>query len=542
MSDSTTPSQLKVTHATPHKYSQLKPNAKRPGIATSQDLNSRLISILPSSSYSDPVHCLIKPVNLADLDFGSEDEEGASSYDAVSYVWGVASLTHTLYCDNPNSHLLITKRLYNILLQLREDQRQRRSKRLWIDAICINQGDLLERSSQVQFMTHIYRRAARTHVFLGEGVGSWLESEWFSRRWVIQEFVVSNEVVIHHGFTSIGNPNSAQRHCTWGCLMRDFQNYGRKDVENPAHISAVLELDEFRQQGSTFSGIFTLLLEFEKSKCGDERDRLFSLVGIANNVSLRATDGTARIGTRMDGNHKGIIDFSADYRMSTQEVYTAFAQAALKTIAPFEILHCAGAFRTITPASLTTSGPAWPTWVPDWRLPLLCKPLFKNSVFDAGLNVFGKKRAIDVTDSAITIAGARLTKVHNIKKALALVNPEITDIAQLAQTVHHFEKKQLTSYLRDTGRSEFIEPADTHMRFDRVSIETSDGRRGHAPLNVLLGDDIVIFYGARTPFLLRRVSGQDFFHLVGDLYLDGVMSSQGLSHYSPLKDEKFTIV
>lgn len=39
---------------------------------------------------------------------------------------------------------------------------------LWIDAICINQYDLDERSSQVANMEHIYRDARLVVVFLGE--------------------------------------------------------------------------------------------------------------------------------------------------------------------------------------------------------------------------------------------------------------------------------------------------------------------------------------------------------------------------------------
>jgi hypothetical protein len=38
----------------------------------------------------------------------------------------------------------------------------------WIDAICINQDDVLERNQQVNLMTRIYRKAAGVHIWLGE--------------------------------------------------------------------------------------------------------------------------------------------------------------------------------------------------------------------------------------------------------------------------------------------------------------------------------------------------------------------------------------
>jgi hypothetical protein len=39
---------------------------------------------------------------------------------------------------------------------------------LWVDAICINQGNNEERAQQVQLMAKIYSRATRVLVWLGE--------------------------------------------------------------------------------------------------------------------------------------------------------------------------------------------------------------------------------------------------------------------------------------------------------------------------------------------------------------------------------------
>jgi hypothetical protein len=37
----------------------------------------------------------------------------------------------------------------------------------WIDAICINQEDVLERNQQVNLMTRIYKKAVGVHIWLG---------------------------------------------------------------------------------------------------------------------------------------------------------------------------------------------------------------------------------------------------------------------------------------------------------------------------------------------------------------------------------------
>jgi hypothetical protein len=536
MDDST--SSLKYTHATAFEYSPLEPNAKRSILATSQELHSRLITVLSSSSYSDPVHCLIEPSNLADFDIESEDKEITSGYDAVSYVWGEAKFTHTLYCEKPCSHLMVTERLHKILLQLREDQRRLcRDKRcLWIDAVCTNQQDLMERSHQVQFMTQIYRRALQTHVFLGEkdDAANWLESEWFSRRWVIQEFIVSDNIVVHHN-DHTDEPSSPSlpynRRDRWDDLIQQLTTHPFETVD-PVLLNTILKFDEFQRQGTKFLGILSLLLRFDTAKCIDPRDRLFSLIGIADNVSLRDADGVVQTGTRMDGNHKGIIDFTADYRMSTQEVYTIFARATLKTITPFDILHCAGAFRVTNPDLLATSSDTWPSWVPDWRLLALYKPLMKVSEFSESLDIKGRFRAIDVSDTALTITGLHLTTVRSLSTL-------ITNSEFKANVDYRNAYPQERALLRPSSADDKVLEI---LALDRVFIEIEDGRWCAVPPDTLPGDDVVIFHGALTPFLLRSVPGRDVFRLIGDCYLKGGMYAGDPQRYSYLEDRRFSIV
>jgi hypothetical protein len=62
-------------------------------------------------------------------------------------------------------HFYITDNLCAALRALRLPDRDRF---LWIDAICINQYDGVEKGSQVQMMRDIYAGATRTIVWLGE--------------------------------------------------------------------------------------------------------------------------------------------------------------------------------------------------------------------------------------------------------------------------------------------------------------------------------------------------------------------------------------
>ncbi|KAL9123372.1 MAG: hypothetical protein Q9187_000054, partial [Circinaria calcarea] len=60
--------------------------------------------------------------------------------------------------------LLIQHNLYTLLQQLRRNQY---SRFIWIDAMCINQGDA-EKSAQIPLMRYVYQEARRVFVWLGE--------------------------------------------------------------------------------------------------------------------------------------------------------------------------------------------------------------------------------------------------------------------------------------------------------------------------------------------------------------------------------------
>lgn len=96
--------------------------------------------------------------------FWSLFDSQAHGYEAISYVWGSKELSHQLYCPDA-SHLHITESLHTAFQYLRCKDRDRR---VWADAVCINQSDLAERAAQVAMMAYIFQCARRTLVWLGE--------------------------------------------------------------------------------------------------------------------------------------------------------------------------------------------------------------------------------------------------------------------------------------------------------------------------------------------------------------------------------------
>ena len=109
---------------------------------------------------------------------------------------------------------------------------------LWIDALCINQDDLVERSAQVSIMGSIYSNTSKVLIWLGEesansqaafeamkdfvrGMGrndhkltSWKEKwrsfeylcqrPYWGRLWIIQEVCLASSLRVHCGSDAMG--------------------------------------------------------------------------------------------------------------------------------------------------------------------------------------------------------------------------------------------------------------------------------------------------------------------------------------------------
>lgn len=96
--------------------------------------------------------------------------QGDDMFEALSYAWGDPASQDILCVNNPNningaSQLPITSNLSSALRHLRYENKNRV---LWVDAICINQNDTIERNAQVLRSADIYSFADRVVVWIGE--------------------------------------------------------------------------------------------------------------------------------------------------------------------------------------------------------------------------------------------------------------------------------------------------------------------------------------------------------------------------------------
>ncbi|KAF2251561.1 HET-domain-containing protein [Trematosphaeria pertusa] len=118
----------------------------------------RYISLEPSDDNAEDskIVCFLGYISL--------DNKKRIPYEALSYCWGDVSDTVPITLLHPVRYE-VTKNLAAALRNLRYKDKHRV---LWVDAICINQEDPIERSEQVRDMSQVYSQAERVLIWLGE--------------------------------------------------------------------------------------------------------------------------------------------------------------------------------------------------------------------------------------------------------------------------------------------------------------------------------------------------------------------------------------
>jgi hypothetical protein len=107
---------------------------------------------LQPGAFGDPVEGFLTQVSLDDH----------PEYEALSYVWGDPNVI--LPISIHGTEFGVTTSLESALRYLRLKDNP---GRLWIDAICINQSDVLERNHQVKNMKLVYQAASAVLAWLG---------------------------------------------------------------------------------------------------------------------------------------------------------------------------------------------------------------------------------------------------------------------------------------------------------------------------------------------------------------------------------------
>ncbi|VUC36750.1 unnamed protein product [Clonostachys rosea] len=178
-----------------------------------QELGERQIRLmhLSNGNFNDLIHI---DLTVEDFAFGVE-------YEALSYTWandaGNSQKSCSVYYGAGWEVIRVTENCANALRRLRY---RNKTRTLWVDAICINQEDVNERSHQVDMMADIFACAIKVIVYLGENEPPSFDDEplyrsrlrqqveelcsrpYFSRIWVVQELAFAVDKTVISGSTT----------------------------------------------------------------------------------------------------------------------------------------------------------------------------------------------------------------------------------------------------------------------------------------------------------------------------------------------------
>jgi hypothetical protein len=361
-------------------------------------------------------------------------------YEALSYVWGSLENMQQIMCNGKSFQ--ITNNLAKALRRLQSRLEIANEERLpgtesssqlgsphpkpsaappgllWVDAICINQDCLPERSHQVSLMKEIYSKATRVYVWLGDqdpkdedasaGVAAiqfvcsaqeldhvsgidrspnkltisnleqsmiqngifdncqsaWnsldvlFTSRWYRRVWCIQEVALARQVILLIGKSEMGGEDMFMFHM-WYTRNVGYEQEQQSPRLTPYSLvnlgGAIYNINISRSWNQPLD----ILNLFSGREAKDPRDNIYGLLGLMDPAI-----------------------FPVDYTLSVREVYT---DAALQLIGHMQDLRVLSYVDHGSQFSLSPD--EFPSWVPRWdrviRKPI-CPRVSENSLMFAG--------------------------------------------------------------------------------------------------------------------------------------------------------------
>ncbi|KAF4425031.1 heterokaryon incompatibility (het-6OR allele) [Fusarium acutatum] len=205
----------------------MSPNAPLPTPAPAlyrRNLYEREIrlALIYNGKWQDPISCVFKYTKI--------ESHAPQSYSALSYVWGSSRAVETIQINGHDHNISV-----NLACAIRHLRDERNSVLIWIDALCINQRDIGERSSQVAMMRDIYASAQHVIVFLGHGS--------YHR---IPKNYLTNRLLAPVQFSNDDRDDSliTQFHNSWETMCRRVEWYSFCTI---CVIRALSDIDRYRK-------------------------------------------------------------------------------------------------------------------------------------------------------------------------------------------------------------------------------------------------------------------------------------------------------
>ncbi|KAF3909970.1 hypothetical protein ABW20_dc0107407 [Dactylellina cionopaga] len=358
----------------------------------------RLLILWPAPSNCYPIICTLKTESL------EKDPKLNQKYAALSYFWGTDPPEALIYLlDGEDRHVRLNKdnwgstaqhakripirnNLFRALLRLR---REDAPVALWVDFLCIDQVNTVEKTEQLRKMVNIYRMAENVCVWLGEAdnqgrsdtamefirtimdfamldtyvedkeqaqkwyaLSELMRDRWFSRRWVVQEIALARSATVHCGSKSVQWPefvdavsilvsNQARIKSLFDLkvwregpeTLGEVQSFGANIlIEATSSLFLRAENGDIVQPVRSIEALVTSLKTFDTS---DQRDIIYSLVSIARDTYSLSESYQTRRKDDVEGRE---VNLEIDYKKSEVDVYKDFTEFCIKSSNSLDII------------------------------------------------------------------------------------------------------------------------------------------------------------------------------------------------------------
>lgn len=279
-------------------------------------------------------------------------------YNALSYTWNNEKSEKIITCNG--QHLQVTPSLFEALLVLQAESRHP----IWIDAICIDQSNRIDKERQVPLMGAYYSQAASVIVWLGpsgpytdlvfegmnrllkafqtisshvvaskavlescslpgpddgiwRGIGDLYSRSWFQRLWTVQEVALAQQTLVYCGSKVVMWHHLAEiaagvSRAGLVNLARGFENVDPSQTDGFSGAMFPDFIAEFRTKYKGYP--LHSALHFARSRqASDTLDKVYAVLGLVDE----------------DARNQVRVDYSEEARKDLWRVYVNAVRVAL---------------------------------------------------------------------------------------------------------------------------------------------------------------------------------------------------------------------
>lgn len=344
----------------------------------------RLLTLEPNPDFNAPIICFTKQHSL----------DWNPHYEALSYTWGdPGDISKTPVLINNHE----TRISNNLEIALRHLRYHYDHRMLWIDALCINQDDLVEKNTQLSMMGSIYQEALNVVIWLGpksedsdeamtmisnlesvldvhnisqqqwKALDALFSRTWFTRTWVLPEFRRGRKLYFLCGFKSFEWDRAA---AALAQLWTDYLDHNLQTkvkllggslgkIVSMEHTRVSLPMHATTNSQQAAADFVQVLRIYSNREASVAHDKIYGPLGLSDAFQFHGANPP-----------------TIDYRRRVIDVYKEWSVFLIETSNSLDLLYLSQRIEQDEPWVVVSwisgflqsySHSTLPSWVPDWR-------------------------------------------------------------------------------------------------------------------------------------------------------------------------------